>query len=64
MKLFHWPYAKSLQLYSTGDIIVMAETVEQARASAGNRARRRPNGDPWLRGHEVESRLGGALSRR
>lgn len=30
MILFHW-HSKALQAYSTGDIAVMAETVEEAR---------------------------------
>lgn len=38
MKLFHWPYSTALQLYSAGDIVVMAADVEQARAIALKRA--------------------------
>lgn len=34
MKLFHWETAKCLRLYSCGDIIVMADTLEAAKAAA------------------------------
>lgn len=34
MKLFHWNLSETLKQYSCGDIIVMAETLEQARAKA------------------------------
>lgn len=43
MKLFHWEYCECNRAYSTGDIIVMATTVERARkkayAYAKNRAK-------------------------
>lgn len=39
MKLFHWPLAKSNKLYSSGDIIVAANTIEEARATALHHAR-------------------------
>ena len=34
MKLFHWERMDSLRQYSTGNMIVMAENVEQARRIA------------------------------
>ena len=34
MKLFHWSAAECNKLYSRGDIVVMAESVEQARGVA------------------------------
>ena len=34
MKLFHWNKSIALERYAAGDIIVMAETVEQARVTA------------------------------
>ena len=34
MKLFHWEIAECLRLYSSGDIIVMAETLEEAKIVA------------------------------
>ena len=32
MKLFHWPAVQALTDYSSGDVIVMANTIEEARA--------------------------------
>lgn len=34
MKMFHWEIAECLRLYSSGDIIVMAETLEEAKTVA------------------------------
>jgi hypothetical protein len=34
MKLFHWNMSETLKQYACGDIVVMAETVEQARIKA------------------------------
>jgi hypothetical protein len=34
MKLFHWDCSETLKQYSSGDIIVMAEDVTQARVTA------------------------------
>lgn len=34
MNLYHWNCSEALKNYSQGDIIVMAETVEQARIKA------------------------------
>lgn len=39
MKLFHWGSSEVCRLYGSGDIIVMAESLEQARETALTQAR-------------------------
>ncbi|AZO48039.1 hypothetical protein [Mesorhizobium sp. M4B.F.Ca.ET.058.02.1.1] len=43
MNLYHWAAASCLKEYSAGDIIVMAETIEDARQKAYRHA------DIWIR---------------
>lgn len=52
MKMFHW-YSKALADYANGDIIVLAESPEQARELARAEALVRyksdnPDYDPWV----------------
>ncbi|RUX60174.1 hypothetical protein [Mesorhizobium sp. M7A.F.Ca.CA.002.12.1.1] len=45
MNLYHWAVASCLKEYSCGDIIVMAETVDEAREKAKTKT------DSYLKSH-------------
>jgi len=46
MKLYHW-YSKVLSAYSDGDIVVMAESVEQARDKVYAQFKPLEDGNPF-----------------
>jgi hypothetical protein len=46
MKLYHW-YSKVLSAYSDGDIVVMAESVEQARDKVYAQFKPLDDGNPF-----------------